>query len=208
MNDIPHPEAPVNRRGRLQLLMLALVFAAPVIAAWVAWQYVGTHGVDQTSNAGHLVVPVRPLTAAGLQGPDGRPLADTLLRGRWTYVILAPDGCGELCQRQLTETRQVRVSVNKDMPRVQRLLLLRAAPSEQTLQTLRQAHPELQIALASDGVAPPLEVQVGAAGVPADGAHFALVDPLGNLMMTYGPDVPMKGVLKDLRKLLKASQIG
>jgi len=35
-----------------------------------------------------------------------------------------------------------------------------------------------------------------------------LVDPLGNIMMYYTPTHSGKDLLKDLQKLLKASQIG
>ena len=45
-------------------------------------------------------------------------------------------------------------------------------------------------------------------GFAADGAHFFLVDPLGNLMMHYSLDVPAKGMIRDLQKLLKISQVG
>jgi hypothetical protein len=34
------------------------------------------------------------------------------------------------------------------------------------------------------------------------------VDPLGNLMMSYSPQAPRKGLLEDLKKLLKLSHIG
>jgi hypothetical protein len=210
MTDMPHPEpgAAADRRRRMQLVMLALVFMAPVIAAWIAWQYVGEHGVGATTNAGQLIVPPRPLSLAGLLDADGQPVAENLLRGRWTYVILAPTGCAEHCEQQLLETRQVRISVNKDLPRVQRLLLLAAPPSPEMQAALRQAHPELLLAVLPAGDTPAIVGAVGGAGVPVDGAHVLLVDPLGNLMMSYGPEVPAKGVLKDLRKLLKASQIG
>ena len=33
-------------------------------------------------------------------------------------------------------------------------------------------------------------------------------DPLGNLMMSYPPDINPKGILKDLKKLLRTSRIG
>jgi hypothetical protein len=35
-----------------------------------------------------------------------------------------------------------------------------------------------------------------------------IVDPLGNLMMSYEPDAKPKGLLEDLQKLLKLSHIG
>ena len=45
-------------------------------------------------------------------------------------------------------------------------------------------------------------------GFAAAGAQFFLVDPLGNLMMFYDMEVAAKGVMRDLQKLLKVSQIG
>ena len=45
-------------------------------------------------------------------------------------------------------------------------------------------------------------------GVSPGGEHYFLVDPLGNLMMHYDLSVPARGLMKDLQKLLKVSQIG
>jgi hypothetical protein len=35
-----------------------------------------------------------------------------------------------------------------------------------------------------------------------------VVDPLGNLVLSYAPQADRRGVLKDLRQLLKLSHIG
>jgi cytochrome oxidase Cu insertion factor (SCO1/SenC/PrrC family) len=37
---------------------------------------------------------------------------------------------------------------------------------------------------------------------------FYIIDPLGNLMMSYSRAAPPQGLLEDLRKLLKLSRIG
>jgi hypothetical protein len=197
-----------QRRRRIQFVLLALLFMAPVIAAWVAWKYMGVHGVGATTNAGTLVVPAQQLTAAGLLDGDGRPLDQGLLRGRWTYLLLAPNGCADRCLQQLLDSRQVRLSINKDMPRVQRLLVLPQAPSSELRERLASDHPDLTLAVAAAGGVPAAFPQIAAAGLRSDGAAFFLVDPLGNLMMSYDATVPLPGVLKDLRKLLKVSQIG
>jgi cytochrome oxidase Cu insertion factor (SCO1/SenC/PrrC family) len=50
-----------------------------------------------------------------------------------------------------------------------------------------------------------------AAQFPADGApssHIYLVDPLGNLMLRFPAQPDAKRIMKDLKLLLKASQIG
>jgi hypothetical protein len=45
--------------------------------------------------------------------------------------------------------------------------------------------------------------------IPVEEAgRIYIVDPLGNLMMSYAPDAPPKALLQDLRKLLKLSHIG
>ena len=52
--------------------------------------------------------------------------------------------------------------------------------------------------------------QVGLArtGAGNDRAHIYLVDPRGNVMMRWPANPQMRGMLKDLERLLKASQIG
>jgi hypothetical protein len=208
MSPPEQPAASTLRRRRIQFVLLALLFMAPVIAAWVVWQYVGAHGIGTTTNAGELVVPARPLATSGLLDADGQPLDQRFLQGRWTYLLLAPDGCGERCERQLLDSRQVRLSVNKDMPRVRRVLVLPQAPAGALRERLASEHPDLSVVLAPAGAPAGAVAEIGAAGLSTDGAAFFLVDPLGNLMMAYDAGVPLQGVLKDLRKLLKVSQIG
>jgi hypothetical protein len=46
-------------------------------------------------------------------------------------------------------------------------------------------------------------------GVPlAAAGRIYLVDPLGNLLMSYAPDAPDKALLTDVKKLLRLSHIG
>lgn len=201
------PEQAAVRRGRIQLLLIFALFVAPPLGAWFAWQYVDEHGVEATTNVGTLVSPVRPVTAAGLASVDGIALPVDALRGRWTYVLFAPAGCGEPCREQLYLTRQVRLAVNKDVSRVQRLLVLPATPAGPAKAELQDRHPDLRIVVSSSSDAPFTVPFRGQAFTP-DGTQYFLLDPLGNLMMRYAGDAPGKGVLKDLRKLLKVSQIG
>jgi hypothetical protein len=196
---------PAQGRNRLQLILLALLFASPVIAAWVAWKFAVTEGVDGTTNAGQLIQPARPLQGAPWLDAEGQPLPADLLSVRWSYVLLAGDGCDALCVERLYLTRQVRTSVNKDMSRVQRVLLLTRLPDD--LAKLRAEHPDLVVAVL-DASTWQTFVDQFAVGADASERALYLVDPLGNLMMRYVPEVPAKGVLKDLRKLLKASQVG
>jgi hypothetical protein len=179
------------------------LFLLPPIAAWVAWQYLGQHGVSATTNAGDLIHPARPLQMDALAQHAG--LAPAQLHGRWLYVVFSRDGCGAVCQRQLYLTRQVRIAVNKDTQRVNRLLLLDHAPAPSLQVLLRKEHPELLV-----GVLPVAQIDKAFESdkFGITGKQFYLVDPLGNLMMYYDENVNPKGILRDLQKLLKVSQVG
>ena len=52
------------------------------------------------------------------------------------------------------------------------------------------------------------QAELGEAAGPIDAAHIYLVDPHGNVMMRWPRRPDMKRMLKDLERLLKASQIG
>jgi hypothetical protein len=43
---------------------------------------------------------------------------------------------------------------------------------------------------------------------PETADRLYLIDPLGNLMMSYAPDAKPKGLLEDLKRLLGLSQVG
>lgn len=200
-------EAQALRRSRIQLLLIFGLFLIPPVGAWVAWQYLGDHGVEATTNAGTLVSPARPVRIEGLQSADGGQFDGSSLRGRWTYVVFAPEGCDERCQQQLYLTRQVRMAMSKDIRRVQRLLVLGISPDADLMKRLDSEHSDLEWVVQDtvDGV---FARQFNGAGYTGNGVQYFLLDPLGNLMMFYDLSTPTKGMMKDLQKLLKISQIG
>jgi len=75
---------------------------------------------------------------------------------------------------------------------------------------LATEHPDLVVALVEDATsAALLEPFPSYDGVPVAAAgRIYLVDPLGNLMMSYPGDAPPKSILTDLERLLKLSHIG
>jgi hypothetical protein len=155
-----------------------------------------------------LISPARPLAFSNLRDPDGATVDVSTLRGRWTYVLFDDGSCStERCDDQLYLTRQTRLAMNKDVERVQRLLVLDATPSPALRRRLDDQHPDLRwVVLGADAEA--LLNSFAGKGFDATGRSFFLVDPLGNLMMAYDLEVPAKGLMKDLQKLLKVSQIG
>lgn len=103
-----------TRRGRLQMLLLLLACAAPVIASYFAYYVIKPEGGK--TNFGTLVHPVQ----------DANPMwFDVPLQGKWTLLIARPAGeCqikDEKCIEALFLMRQVKVAMGRESGRVQLL---------------------------------------------------------------------------------------
>ena len=116
--------------------------------------------------------------------------------------------CDERCRAALTLMRQTRLALNADMTRVQRIFLATGNCCDRAY--LDAEHPGLLIALAdNDAGAALLAAFPDALPARTAWASIYVVDPLGNLMMRHAPEpAPAKGLLEDLRRLLKLSHIG
>ena len=182
---------------RSKFLFMIGIFVVPVVAAYLA--YFGWRPSGHT-NYGELI-KVTPLqhTAGALH--DGAALDIQSLRGKWVMVHVGPSACDATCARQLYLMRQTRIAQGKEQSRIERLWVLTDAGAVDP--ALLQEHPGLYVWRPADAA---FAAQFPAAQGPAE--HIYLVDPLGNLMLRF-PDQPdPKRMLKDLKLLLKASQIG
>jgi len=192
-----------TRRGRLQFLLILALFTVPLLTA-VGWYALAPGSAPAPATHGALIDPARPLEAFSVPA-SGNGDAFTLedLRGRWTLVQMVDQACDAACAERLYYTRQIREALGRDRQRVQRVVLARSGRRTQGLEPLLAEHPDLLVLTSAE--AGPLRGQLPA-GV--DARTVLLIDPLGNLMMRFDPDVPPDGILEDLEKLLKLSQVG
>ncbi len=190
-------ENALRARNLRTLGLLAGLFLLPLALSF--WMYYGTGWRPAgRSNHGELIMPARPLPPpAGSPDASGKPL----LRGKWSLVYVGDGACGADCRQALYVMRQTRLSLNNDMTRVERVFL--ATGHCCANEFLAAEHPGLRI------------VDASAAGellqsfpLPPDAAVLYVVDPLGNLLMSYATHQNPKGLLQDLKKLLSLSHIG
>lgn len=209
MNTRPSPDTDA-RRGRRQLLALAALFFVPLAVAFWLYYGPGHWRPSGATNKGDLIDPARPLPAVSLPRADGTPTGSEFLRGKWTILYVGDGACDARCRKALYLTRQSRIAINKDMDRVQRVFLVTGHCCNTAF--LAAEHPDLLVARLD--TAGPEGAQLlarfpDAGGLPPSAAGLIyVIDPLGNLMMSYSPAAPDKALLTDLRKLLRLSHIG
>ncbi|MHB1213676.1 MAG: SCO family protein [Thiobacillus sp.] len=182
---------------RIKLLAVFGVFAMPVVAAYLA--YFGLRPTGH-SNYGELL-KATPLQQTAGKMLDGRAFNLDALKGKWVMVHIGEARCDAGCVRQLYLMRQTRIAQGKEQSRIERVWVLVGTGSPDAAR-LRD-YPELHVWRPSDASF----VEQFPAGKNRAG-HIYLVDPLGNLMLRFPEQPDPKGIMKDLKLLLKASQIG
>jgi len=194
-----------RRQGRL-LVVLALLFFAPLGLAFYLYYGHGTWRPGGRVNSGELVQPARPLPSLALPLLGSGNTDPNFLKGKWTLLYVRFGSCNEDCRTRLYDTRQVRLALDRDMNRVQRVFI--AGSDCCDAQFLHEQHPDLITIRASAAAAPLLALLPGQGSVNATQASVYLIDPLGNLMMSYAADAKAKGMLEDMKRLLRLSSIG
>lgn len=192
---------PGSRAGRWVLLIIVLTAAVPFGAAW--WMARHPEWIERTSNYGTLVIPVVTLEADTLTGGLLDPALEPEIRGHWILLQLAGESCDAVCLDSLYMSHQSWLMLNKEMTRVRRLLLTDAESLRS--QPLVQADDALAVGRPPAGLRTLLQGLVGSASL--EGALF-LVDPERNLALWYAPGFDPYRLVKDLKHLLRASQIG
>lgn len=183
--------------SRSKFLLLIGVFALPVIAAYLS--YFGVRPAGHT-NYGELIA-VTPLQQTAGSTHDGRAFDLRDLQGKWLMVHVGPAACDADCVQQLYLMRQLRIAQGKAQSRIERVWVLTDAAAVDP--QLLAGHAGLHVWRPAD---PAFAEQFPAPR--ARTAHIYMVDPLGNLMLRFPEQAEPKGIMKDLKLLLKASQVG
>jgi hypothetical protein len=195
-----------DRRQRRVLIGLSLMFFAPLGLAFYLYYGHVTWRPGGRVNAGALVEPARPLPALALPLLDAGNTDPNFLKGKWTFLYVGSGPCSEACRTRLYDTRQVRLALDRDMNRVQRVFIAGTGCCDAGF--LHEQHPDLISVRADAAAAPLLALLPGLDASDTRAKPVYLIDPLGNLMMFYSADVNPKGMLEDMKRLLRLSSIG
>ncbi|CAI8835243.1 hypothetical protein [Methylocaldum szegediense] len=191
-------------RNRALIILIALI---SIIPFGLAWYYArNPQLITKRSNYGSLILPPSPIDYGELAAhPVGVAELSSEIKGRWLMLHMISDQCGDRCAEALHKTKQVRLMLNKEIPRVRRLLLIASDSVAADLRPVLEKDETLLLAVKSDSLE---EKLTAAVGKPLAEDMVILIDPLGNAALWYDSGFDPYGLLKDLKHLLRASQIG
>ncbi|HID81442.1 MAG TPA: cytochrome oxidase assembly protein [Chromatiales bacterium] len=193
-----------QQRGRKKLLGIFLAFFGPLALAMFLFANLDLWNPETTGNHGELMQPVRPLSELNLQTAGEDKITLDEVRGRWTLVFIGQGECDLLCQTDLFKVRQARASLGRDLVRVQYLYVAMDDAAWNAARKMQTEHPKMMLGK----VAPSkIHAQAAAFDVHPEGNVY-LLDPNGNLVLRYDDTATTKGIIKDLKRLLRVSKIG
>jgi hypothetical protein len=204
--DLPAPQevaaadAKRTAQGRWRMLLVLLICAAPVVASYFTYYVVRPEG---RRNHGELIQPTRALpdlVTRDLQGVEGQLGS---LKGQWLLISVSSGACDERCQQHLYLQRQILTGLGRDRDRTDWVWLITddAPVPESMAPGLKEA---VILRVSSDA----LKSWLAPASGQALSDHLFLVDPMGEWMMRFGPQITREEaprIKKDLERLLRAS---
>ena len=194
-----------TRRGRIQMLLLLLACAAPVIASYLAYYVFKPEGGK--TNFGILVQPVQDMNPAWFDIP---------FNGKWTLLVARPAGdCtikNESCLEALFLMRQLRIAVGRESSRVQLVWINTDGKPVDPEVLLAYDQKTAGFQVVDLPVDPKLRVEFDA-WLNRDGAgqKIQLIDPSPAKMMIFPVTNSPKefgSMKKDLEKLLRLNRKG
>lgn len=184
-------------RNRTTLVLIAAVFVAPIVLAWLFAAGILDLGDRARTNHGQLVTP--PIDLRTLPPPNGAAALLKLQPADWAVVYVTAGACDEACAQHLQTLEVVRSLAGKEATR---LSVFGLAAGEGT--DVVKGGP--RVLVDKDFVAALAAALAKRPSPPTLPLH-AFVDWRGQLMMTFPTDAPPADIKSDLVRLLRASAI-
>ena len=117
----------ITKQQKKNRLLILAIFGLTIIPFLIAWGLKENPGlVKGTTNSGQLIIP--PVTTEKTDFTGFDPFSEenkAELSGHWLIVNVIPDtGCNEACLDALLKTRQLRLMLNKELPRTRRVVIV------------------------------------------------------------------------------------
>ena len=183
------------------IVAVGVLFFGPFIVALMLYAGRGSFGgFDQVPNpdreliANPPLIPLEPLPLA-----DGGRSEPGWARSRWSLVYAQSQSCESECEASLRRLHAVWLALGGERDRVREVLLVPEGEAP-------AVPPDFLVGL--------IDVPESDALVPLFGrerleqGRYFVIDPLGNIILSYPPTADQQRLLEDLERLLEVSRVG
>lgn len=197
-----------RRKARLTFMAILAVFILPFFMVPLF------SSIDQVgkNNKGSLIQPHIPLADLRLEQIEGGAFGVENLHSRWTLLYIMPDDCDENCvlarNHALYAMRQVRLSMDRQMDRVQQLLVFTQTPDASLKELIQREFSTMLQASANRD-----ELMVLRANQQEPAGRIFLMSPDGYIFMSYPTFIDenesvlrARDIRADLKKSLKGDR--
>ena len=216
----------ILRKNKRTLTLLIVVFLGPALLALIAFTFFKDQiRLGKSTNFGSFVKNLVVIDPSGMETPlDGKPVDKKIFLRKWTYVYLDQSSCDDICIKNLENQRKAELSQGKEARRVQRIFVLTETQHIDGLKQkmagsnfLKTQFDNLKIYKLSKRSKEKFIAQFNVSDKKDAEAskRVYIIDPRGRLIMYYPSDTKkeynlelFKGMVDDLRTLLKRSMIG
>ena len=194
-----------SKRNPYTVWFVVIAFIAPVVLAYIMFFFVD---VKSFVNHGEILNPIVHIASFKLKDENNDLVPEGDLTYKWRLISFLGKDCDEQCETRLYDTRQIHTLLAKDQHRLMRMFVHLEPAGDPLIKLIEQTHPNV---IHVNGDADTIIDALGAnvrEGTGIMNNETYIMDPMGNVMMRFTQDQPNKEFLYDLKKLLKASQIG
>lgn len=191
----------VPRRNPYTPWFVVAAFVVPVAMAYAVFFFVD---VTSFTNRGEIFNPVIDITSLELTDETGKIIPEDVLRFKWRFISFVGSYCDAACNKRLNDSRQVHRRFGKDSHRILRMIV-HLEPASEALNSLIEA--EYSDTLNMNANKETVNAAFGGTS-KLDENEIYIMDPMGNIMMRFTQEQPVQDFQFDMKKLLKASQIG
>ena len=194
-----------KKRNPYTVWFVVMAFIAPVALAYTMFFFVD---VKSFINHGEILNPIVHIADFKLTNEKNEIIPQGELTYKWRLVSFVGKDCNDACEKRLHDTRQIHTSLGKNQHRLSRMFIHLEPAGEALTKLINETHENvIHVNGNKQAIIDALGINISDdVGITNDETY--IMDPMGNVMMRFTQDQPNKEFLYDLKKLLKASQIG
>ena len=194
-----------NSRNPYTVWFVVLAFIAPVALAYIMFFFVE---VKSFVNHGEILNPIVHINTFNLKDENDAVIPQDDLTYKWRLISFLGKDCNQQCESRLYDTRQIHTSLGKNQHRLLRMFVHLEPAGESLLKLIEDKHPDVIHVHGEESLIIESLLENIRDDVSITNNETYIMDPMGNVMMRFVQEQPNKEFLYDLKKLLKASQIG